>query len=471
VIAVQRSLLLKTAAALLLAFAVQIAVAMNPARATTIERIVSPGGIEAWLVRDSAVPLVSMEFAFHGGASQDPADKPGVATMMAALLDEGAGDLDSATFADRLERKAIELRIRAGRDTIRGALRTLSDNRGEAFELLRLALNAPRFDAEPVERIRAQMMAGLRRATTSPEDIASRRWWETAFPGHAYGRPVNGSLDSVPTITADDLRTYHKRILARGTLKIGIVGDIDAEAAKTMLDQVFGGLPAKAKLNNVVTMAPQGLGQRISETLAVPQAVVLFGGSGIPREDPDFMAAYVVNHILGGGSFSSRLYREVRETRGLAYSVYNSLVWLDHAALFMGATATRADRVDESIAIISAEIHRMAEEGPTEDELKNAKAYLTSSYALGLDTSTKIATQLVQIQLDDLGIGYIDRRAGLIDAVTLADTRRVAKRLFGGGMLVSTVGPAATSVPAPSAAGTLLAPPAAQPPASGNTVR
>jgi zinc protease len=411
----------------------------STAHATKIERVVSPGGIEAWLVQEKAVPLIAMDFAFRGGAIQDPAEKAGVASLVSSLLDEGAGELDSNSFQERLEEKAIKLGFSAGRDHFRGSLRTLAEHRDDAFDLTRLALTAPRFDAAEVERIRAQTIAKLTRETTSPNDIAGKRWWSAAFPGHPYGRPVSGSLETVPRITAGDLRDYTRRVFARDNLKIAVVGDIDAASVGAMLDKVFGGLPAKADLAPVAAAQPQGIGQRITVELDVPQAVVTFGGPGIARRDPDFIAAYIVNHILGGGSFSSRLYYEVREKRGLAYSVYSSLVWLDHAAMFMGGTGTRSDRAGETIAIIEDEIKRLAGSGPNGEELANAKSYLKGSYALGFDTSAKIAGQLVQIQLDNLGIDYIDRRSGLIDAVTIEDVRRVAKRLLDSGLLVTVV--------------------------------
>jgi len=289
----------------------------SSASATTIERVVSPGGIEAWLVHEPAIPMIAIDFAFAGGAAQDAIGKAGTATLVASLLDEGAGDIESKAFHARLERKAIELGFQADRDTLRGTLRTLTENRDEAFEDLRLALTVPRFDPNDVEIIRSQILSMLRRDTTSPAEIASLRWWQTAFANHPYGRPVNGTLETVPTITVGDLKDYTRRVIARANLKVAVVGDIDAEAVKTMLDRVFGALPAQPDLNPVENAAPQGLGRRIVVKLDVPQAVVTFGGPGIARKDPDFMAAYVVNHILGGGAFSSRLYQEVREKRGL----------------------------------------------------------------------------------------------------------------------------------------------------------
>ena len=411
-----------------------------PAGATTVEHVVSPAGIEAWLVREPALPLITVEFAFVGGAVQDLPGKLGTASLVAATLDDGVGDFDSKTFHDRLERKAVELNFEAERDAIHGSLRTLTVNRDEAFDDLRLSLTRPRFDAGDVEINRAQLLSLLRRATTNPTDIASRSWWETAFTGHPYGRPVQGTLESLPAITVDDLKTYTRRVLARDNLKIAVVGDIDADAVKQMLDRVFGDLPARAELAPIATVSPQGLGRRIVVKLDVPQAVVNFGGPGIARKDPDFIAAYIVNHILGGGAFSSRLYQEVREKRGLAYSVYDRLVWLDHAAVFLGGTATRADRTAATVDLIEQEIHRLAEAGPTADELVKAKAYLNGSFALNLDSSSKIAALLVQLQLDDIGVDYLDRRAALIDAVTLEDARRVAKRLLDNGLLVTVVG-------------------------------
>ncbi|MDO9412763.1 MAG: pitrilysin family protein [Pseudolabrys sp.] len=424
-----------------LSFAAFAFVATAPAAlAVNIEKITSPSGIPAWLVREQAVPLVTLNYSFHGGSSQDPAEKPGTANFASDLLDEGAGELDAKAFHERTESKAIELSFQVGRDEFHGSLRALNENREEAFDLLRMALTAPRFDADAVDRVRRQEIAGLQRDISNPNSIASKRWWATAFPNHPYGREGKGTLESVPTISVADLRDYVRRVFARNELTISIVGDVDAKTAGELIDRAFAKLPAKNDLKPVADVKPAGLGRRIVVNLDVPQAVITFGGLGLARKDPDFMAGYIVNHILGGGSFSSRLYREVREKRGLAYGVSDSLVWFKRAAVVLGGTATRADRTAEALSIIELETKRMADEGPTADELESAKSYLKGAYALSLDTSAKIAAQLTQIQLDGLGIDYMQRRSAMIDAVTLDDAKRVAKRLFGGGMLVTVVG-------------------------------
>jgi zinc protease len=423
----------------LAATAITIATA-QPAAATTIERVVSPGGIEAWLVHESSLPLIALNFAFSGGSSEDPTDKPGVAYMASSLLDDGAGELDAKAFHQRIEDNAVELHFSVTQDYFFGSIRLLKDRQDQSFDLLRLALNQPRFDDDAVGRVRDQILAGLRRETTDPGSIANRTWWRTAFPGHPYGLPSNGAPTSIPAITVDDLRGYTARTLTRDTLKVAAVGDIDAATLGKVLDQVFGALPAAGTHKPVSDASIQEGGRRIVVQLNVPQSVVRMGGTGIARKDPDFIPAFVVNHILGGGSFTSRLYDEVREKRGLAYGVYSYLVSLRHTALFMVSTQAGADATREALGLIETQVNRMAKDGPTEDELAKAKAYLKGSYALNFDTSAKIASLLLQIQLDDLGIDYIQKRNSLIDAVTMEDARRAARRLASDGMLVTVVG-------------------------------
>ena len=414
--------------------------AAQPAGATTVQRVVSPGGIVAWLVHEPSLPLVALNFAFAGGATQDPTDKPGVGYMVSTLLDDGAGELDAKAFQQRLEENAVELRFSVTHDYFYGSIRLLKDRQEQSFDLLRLALNQPRFDADAMGRVREQILSGLRRETTDPGNIANRTWSATAFPNHPYGRPTGGTLTSIPTITADDLRTFSRQVLTRDTLKIAAVGDIDATTLGQTLDRVFGTLPATGTLITVPDVSVRDGGKRIVTQLAVPQAVVRLGGAGIMRKDPDFIPAFVVNHILGGGSFTSRLYDEVREKRGLAYGVYSYLQTMRHAAVFGAGTQTQADSTRQALELIEAQIQRMVNDGPTEDELAKAKAYLKGSYALNFDTSTKIANILLQNQLDELGIDYIDKRNGLMDAVTIEDARRAAKRLGQGGLLVTVVG-------------------------------
>jgi zinc protease len=407
--------------------------------AARIQHLVSPGGIEAWFVQDATVPLVAMEFAMGGGAAQDPDGKAGVGNMVADLIDEGSADLDSRAFHEHLDRRAIELGFSITRDYFRGSLRMLKDNKDEAFDLLRMSLTSPHFDSADVERIRAQLISGLKRETSSPGSLATRKFLQIAYGDHPYGRPTGGTLESVPNITVADMKDYVGRVLTREQLKIAVVGDIDAASLGSLLDRAFGGLPAKSNLVPVPDVEASKPPQREFIALDVPQTVVTFGGPGIKRSDPDFMPAFVVNHILGGGS-GSRLYHEVREKRGLAYSISDSLLWMDHSALFVGTTGTRADRASETVEALTREIRRMAESGPTQQELDEAKSYLKGSRMLSLDTSSKLASALLQYQLDRLSIDYLERRNAVVDAVTIDDARRAARRLWGNGLLTVIVG-------------------------------
>jgi len=404
-------------------------VGARPAAATQIQRVTSPGGIEAWLVEDHSLPVIALSLAFRGGAALDPAEKSGLATLVSGLLDEGAGPLDSAAFQKRLSDLAIDLSFDAGQDEFRGSLRTLTRDRDEAFELLRLALLEPRFDAEPVERIRSQLLAVLASDAEDPSKIASDRFWQTLFPVHPYGRDPTGTPESLKSITAADLKDFVKSRFTRDRLVIGVVGDIAPADLGPALDKLFGGLPATGAPVALPDAVPQGEGRLVLVERDVPQSVILFGQNGIKRDDPDFYAAALLMQTLGGG-FGSRLTREVREKRGLAYSVSADLASFDLGGLVVGDTGTQNARAKESIDVIRQIWGDMAASGPTEAELADAKAYIIGSYALRFTSSSRIAGNLVSIQLDRLGIDYIDRREALFRAVTLADVKRVAKRLL-----------------------------------------
>ena len=416
----------------------------NPTAQSTVNvrELVTPRGVRAWLVEDYAVPLVSLEFAFRGGASQDPLGKAGAVTMLAGLLDEGAGDLDNQAFQQALDEKAIEISFHCERDHIGGRMRTLARHVDRASELLRLCLNAPRFDEAPFERVREQMNAQLRHEANDPASMASRAWRTRVFPGHAYGLPTHGDQESLAAIASGELKALARQLITRGALHIGVVGAIDETRAARLIDDVFADLPASGALTAVSQAPFGGLGDIEVIDLDVPQSTIRFGRPAVPREDRDYIAAVVLAHVLGGGTgLSSRLFREVREKRGLAYSVSAALSTYDHASYLYGGTTTKNERANESLDVIQGQILDLARGGLTEDELEKGKKYLIGSYPLRFDTSAKIAGQLVHIQLDGFGPEWMIERNRLIEAVTMADARRVAKRLFDdGAMSVAVVG-------------------------------
>lgn len=410
------------------------------------QKLTTPSGIEIWHVESPVVPLIALAFTFEGGAAQDPTAKAGTAQLLSRVLDEGAGPYDSDAYQERLAARAIELSFNAGPDAIGGSVKTLVSHADEAIELLRLALVEPRFDAAAIERVRAQTLAGLRYQQNDPGVMAARRFFREAFPDHAYGRPTSGTLDSVAAITRDDLVAMHRALIVRPRVRVAAVGAVDAERLVGLVERAFGGLPDGGTLLDVPHAAVAGVGGRHVVDLDVPQSVIRFGMAGIAWRDDDFIPAYVLNHILGGGAFTSRLFQEVREKRGLAYSVGTSLVSHRSAAMTWGYTATKNERVSEALAVISDEIGRLVHEGPSDEELAKAKDYLTGSYALGFDTSTKIAHQLAQVSFEGLDMGYIGRRNDLVAAVTQADIRRAAARTLGDGQMLVVVAGRPTAV-------------------------
>jgi zinc protease len=413
-------------AALLLFFTLSV----SAQAANKIQEVKSPGGITAWLVEDHSLPVVTVDVTFRGGATLDPSDKAGLATLTTDLLDEGAGDLNSQAFQGQLEDLAASIQYNAAPDAIGASLRSITANLAPSLELLRLSLSAPRFDEAAVTRVRSQLVAQLARDAHEPRYIADRLWWRNAFDGHPYAQPIKGTAESIARITTDDLRTLVHDRFARDVMLIGVVGDVTPDALRALLDKTFGALPAHAASAAVpeVTAAPKK--SLLLAKLPIPQSVVVFGQAGIKRDDPDWYAAFVVDHVLGGGGFTSRLTTEVREKRGLAYSVYATLVPLRHSGLIIGGVATQNARLAQSIEIIRAEWRRMRDEGPTAAELEDAKTFLTGSFPLSLDSTGSIAATLVALQRDALGIDYLERRDALISAVTLEDAKRVARRLF-----------------------------------------
>lgn len=402
----------------------------QPAWATEVKAVKSPLGITAWLVEDHTNPVISMSFAFKGGAVLDPKGKAGLANLVSSLLDEGAGDLDSTAFQRRLEDSAITLRFNAGKDNFSGNFKTLSENLDEATELLKLAVTHPNFDAEPVERMRQQIMANVRHALEDPSTIAADTLFKQLFPDHGYGRRTDGTLESIGAINREDLVAFARQRLVRSRLTIGVSGDISEDDLKVFLDRAFGGLAQGENEKPLAESEASASGKLSIIRREFPQSTIIFGHGGIKRDDPDFYTAMVMNHILGGGSFTSRLYDEVREKRGLAYSIGTGLYAFDHASAIVGSAGTANERAAETIAIVRAEWRRMAEEGASDRELDDAKTYVIGSFPLRFTSSRAIARILVSMQLNDLGLDYLEKRKGFIDAVSAADVRRVAGRLL-----------------------------------------
>jgi zinc protease len=415
--------------------------------AVEFQQITSPKGIDAWLVEDYSVPIITIRFAFEGGATQDPVGKEGLSDLITALFDEGAGDLDSEAFQIRLDDAGAEMAFASDLDAVYGSMRLLADQRDEAFGLLKLAIEQPRFDQNPIDRMRAQLITGIRASAQNPQTAAQKMWAQAIYGDHPYARPAEGTVETLTSITADDLRAYHQAVFARSNLHVGIVGAIDAETARTVLDNLFGALPEEPNLKPVPD-ASLALGEDLAVEYPLPQTSIYMAYPGIERTDPQFFAAYLMTQILGGDSLLSRLNEEVREKRGLSYGAGANLLNLRHANALVIGTSTNADRAGETLGVIKDVVGQMAAEGPTPEELASAKKYVIGSYALNeLGSSSAIANTMVGLQLRDLGPEYITEREERLNAVTLDEVKAAAAELLGSKPTTMLLGPAAPAAP------------------------
>jgi zinc protease len=400
------------------------------ARAIDIQSVTSPGGVTAWLIEDHSNPLISMSFGFKGGAAGDPAGKEGLATFVSGLLDEGAGEIPSADFQRQLAEHGIEFGFDASLDSFTGRLRFLTEDEGLSFDLLGLALTKPRFDDEPVARMRGQFLSMAAQADRDPNAIAGRALNSVLFGAHPYARRTDGTPQSLKAISVADLKGFVQANFTRDRLYVAVVGDVTPEQLKPLLDRAFAGLPAKGDPIATPEAAVDAKGGLALIERDLPQAILLFGAPGIKRDDPDFFPAYLVNYTLGGGGFSSRLMNEVREKRGLAYGIDTDLVSLDHAGAIMGSAQSVNAKAAQVIELTRAEWAKMQADGPTQAELDAAKTYLLGSYAQNFVTTASAARTLLGIQMEHLGIDYVTARQAKISAVTLDQAKAAAKRLF-----------------------------------------
>ena len=411
------------------ALAAAVLIALPARAAVEIEEVTSPGGIRAWLVEEPSIPFVALELRFRGGASLDAEGRRGAINLMTALLEEGAAGMDAQAFAAARDAMAASFAFDVGDDSLSVSARFLTETRDEAVELLRAALVAPRFDADAIERVRAQVISNIRSSAKDPNHIAGRTFDGLAFGAHPYGTSRNGTEQSVAALTRDDLIAAHGRALARDRVYVSAVGDIDAETLGAVIDRLLAELPeAGAPMPDRVAVALEP-GVTVVDYDS-PQSVVVFGHEGIDRHDPDFFPAFVLNHILGGGGFGSRLMDELREKRGLTYGVASYLVPMDLAATYQGSFASANDKVAEAVALVRAEWAKMGAEGVTEKELEAAKTYLTGAYPLRFDGNAPIARILVGMQMDGLPTSYVETRNAKVEAVTLEDVARVAARIL-----------------------------------------
>ena len=397
--------------------------------AVEIKEVRSPDGFKAWLVEEPSIPFTALEIRFKGGSVLDRPGKRGAIHLMAGLIEEGAADLDATEFTAALESLAASFEFDTYDDSFSISARFLTENRDEAIDLLRKAITEPRFEESAVDRVRSQVLSIIASDEKDTSKIAGASFEALAFDGHPYATKKEGTAEIVSALTRDDVVNAWKDVFARDRVYVGAVGDITPEELGAIMDQLFAGLPGEGS-PMPATAEYQLTGGVTVIDFPTPQSVAVFGHEGITRHDPDFFPAYVLNHIVGGGGFGSRLMDEVREKRGLTYGIGSYLLPMDYGALYLGQVQSQNERIAEAIDVIRDQWRQIAEGGVTKDELENAKTYLTGAYPLRFDGNAPIARILVGMQLDDLPIDYVETRNDKVEAVSLEDIQRVAARLL-----------------------------------------
>ncbi len=427
---------------LLLCLLILSAPALAADKFLDIKEVKSKGGITAWLVEDHTVPVVALRFTFlDSGSSLESEKKQGLVRLLSNTMDEGAGDLTSTEFQKALLDQSITLQFSSGRDGFGGFVKTLTRHEDKAFELMALALSKPRFDADPVQRMKDANLSRIRSSLTDPEWMAARLTNAVAFEGHPYALNSGGTLSTLPTLTADDLRAFHKTYLTRDRLVVAVAGAISVEELADRLDALFGALPEKGAADAVPDTTVRNGGTLTLYKQPIPQTLIEVMMPAFGREDPAYYSLQIMNFIFGGAGFGSRLMEEVREKRGLTYGIYSSVINYRHLDALSISLSTQNDKAAQALAVIRAEMARLVNEPVSEQELEDAKSYLVGSMPLALSSTEAIAGILLSLQEDKLPIDYLDHYAEKIRAVRPEDIQRVAVRLLNReGMTVVMVG-------------------------------
>lgn len=400
-----------------------------------IKEVRSNSGITAWLVEDHSLPIISLQFAFKGaGAINDTAENQGRAKLLSNTLDEGAGDLSSQEFQKELSDNSINLSFSSSRDNFSGQLKTLTRYKEKAFSLLNVAITKPRFDEEPLQRMKQANISRIKSSITDPNWIAARLQNDLIYSNHPYSLNSGGTISTLNNLTPQDLREFKNSYLTKDNLVIGVVGDITVDELKIQLDKIFGSLPEKSKKNNINSTALHKNGVFLYKK-DIPQTIIKLSYPAFDRNDPDYYAAQIFNYIFGGAGFGSRLMEEVREKEGLTYGIYSSLSFLNQSQKFYISTSTQNDKSNRVLEIINKETNKIKNEPITEKELNNAKNYIIGSLPLSLTSTSKISGLLVALQKNDRPINYLDNYKTNIEKVTINDVSRVAKRILNNNLL------------------------------------
>jgi len=436
--------------------AVGLLVLASAAQATPqIQTWQTGNGARVLFVAAPELPMVDVRVVLDAGSARD-GTKPGLASMSASMLTQGARDWDADTIALRMEDVGASLTSSADRDLLNVSIRSLTQPKAldTALETLTGVLTSPTFESDDLERLRQNTLIGLRQDQESPRTVAQKALYQAVFGDHPYASHPTGTEESVRALTREDLAAFHQQYFTGANALVAIVGDLDRASAEGLAERVVGSLPAgesPAPLPEVAELAAGAL-----ERIVFPstQTTVLVGQPGMRRGDPDYFALYLGNHILGGSGFVSLLMQEVREKRGLSYSTYSYFLPLAQPGPFLMGLQTRNDQADQARQVMMDTLRRFVTEGPSEKELAAAKKNLTGGFPLRIASNSDIIGYLAVIGFYGLPLDYLDRFIERIEAVDAAQIRDAfARRVHPDRLAIVTVG--GDGAPQVSAAGVI----------------
>ncbi len=397
--------------------------------AIQFESLETKKGIKFWLIEDKALPLVSISFSFKGGSILDPVGKSGVTSLMTSLLDEGTENFTASEYRLFKRENGIKISFSTSKERIEGTFQVVKPRLQEGFYLLHESINKAKFPINEIKKIKSQVEASIKIDNSNISTIASNKFNKFFFKDKLIGRNTKGSIETLGNISRDDIQSIYRSSFIKNRLVIGISGDIEPNLAKKYVDYVFGDLPSKKFINPISMLEDLNKGMKIIE-MKTPQTTVVFGQKGLGRKDKEYFAARVINYVLGGGGFQSRLYKEIREANGLVYSIYSYLLPYEYAGVIVGGFQTRNQNVGKTIEKVKTEWNRIKNEGITKIELQNAKTYYKGSFSRNFTSTLSIASLLMIVQYYDLGEDYFDKRDLIIDNLKLNELNNLAKNLF-----------------------------------------
>ena len=413
-------------------FGCLIVLFVHPVAAGVNIQEVEAKDVTAWMVEAYHVPIVEVAFTFkNAGAVSDPKNKQGLARIVSKMLMEGTKSKDATQLREALESLAIHVRTSTSGDMFTVSMLTLAENLDEAFDLFAEVLNEPRFGEAKLDEVKERTKIRIKKLQEKPHYVAGRGWDRLAYGDHPYGQSSHGTPETIANITVDDLKRFHGQYLTRENLLVAAVGAVDAKIFQKHMADVVEPLPKAFKpAHDVkpVTIDSTGKWKDIERDL--PQSVVIFGVQGIPRDDPDFYAAYVMNHIVGGMSLTSRLGKAVRKEKGLTYDISTALDSSLYSDVWYGVFATKSESVMEALKTAEEAIRDAGTGNFTEKEVKEAIGYLVGSFPLNLGSNSSVLRYLQTMQIHGLGKDYLEKRNDLFKAVTVDQVNKVAQRLL-----------------------------------------